>query len=1087
MNSPIEEEQLNYRDLSCSPGTNIFVSYYALYSPSPVSVTDALQQDPKTLPSIAEVSSSREAGISVLEVRMTIKALVSPRSVEVNQDTSDIPLAINRVVVEQVHIERMAVVRPASLQPVARSLKFPSNPVDMATPTTLDLSFGARELSFNIATTVVDIPESSEIGASTSQIIPQSTPKDVISKHDTGNPLIFSSRSSGGGKKSSLFNCYLERTLVGVGKAAAKLAKASAFAFLHRGVKSLSEKVTTNMHDGPRRKTTSTSTSTSYFSSSLLVPPPRDCTTPSKAGMERNRGDYHRYNNPEPYRSSRTPHPPPPSRSSSSSDSRPPPFSNHHHHHHSRYSNNSRSSGFSDGLPPFNDSQNQPLGGGAGFRPTGGGYGGPGGQMGSVSGHKRGASGFPVSDRGGSPDKIDGGNFAKLFIGSVPRTATEEDIRPFFEEHGNVIEVALIKDKRTGQQQGCCFVKYATTEEADRAIRALHNQITLRGGSGPIQVRYADGERERLGNFASAVEYKLFVGSMNRQATEMEVEEIFSPYGCVEDVYIMRDDLKQSRGCGFVKFSRREMAEAAINALNGTYVMRGCDQPLTVRFADPKRPRAGESRFGPAFGGPGLGPLSQAPSGVRPMSNLGESIGEFNPSNAWDPMSPQNMGPSSKISNHSFGGHLAARDVGAISSSAVGSLGALGGPRNGSLPDLPVTPSSTPQQSFNPSIAQIPSFSSKISPLQKPLESPQDMPSSLQLHPLRTYASFSQAQTSQPSIQQLGQLQFPLSVGQHSFSQALPSQQLFGLSRQSSVSQPLVQQSASAAGLQTPLSLQHQGVTATTAVATSNQQQLPAGSIQQPLPKPMQQSPSQLPQVLAQHQTQVLQSSFQSSQQAFSHLQQQLNLMQPNIQSLSLQQTSQAGKPQSPWTGITAQTAISSQATAPSVIVPSAMSAAPATTLGALALPTLTCHWTEHTSPEGYKYYYNSVTTESKWEKPEELTLFEQQQQQQKLYQQKLAVPQPQSESHTQIQSAQHISQTQQVEPQLRQQQLIQLQQQSLSSSYGRSGVTGEPNVREVGYAQLQATNSSLIDTARFQQGLQSAQEWMWKNKPAGT
>lgn len=28
---------------------------------------------------------------------------------------------------------------------------------------------------------------------------------------------------------------------------------------------------------------------------------------------------------------------------------------------------------------------------------------------------------------------------------------------------------------------GCCFIKYATLEEADRAIRALHNQHTLPG------------------------------------------------------------------------------------------------------------------------------------------------------------------------------------------------------------------------------------------------------------------------------------------------------------------------------------------------------------------------------------------------------------------------------------------------------------------------------------------------------------------------------------------------------------------------------------------------------------------------------
>jgi len=28
--------------------------------------------------------------------------------------------------------------------------------------------------------------------------------------------------------------------------------------------------------------------------------------------------------------------------------------------------------------------------------------------------------------------------------------------------------------------------------------------------------------------------------------------------------------------------------------------------------------------------------------------------------------------------------------------------------------------------------------------------------------------------------------------------------------------------------------------------------------------------------------------------------------------------------------------------------------------------PQLTCDWSEHTSPEGYKYYYNSTSGESK-------------------------------------------------------------------------------------------------------------------------
>ncbi|CAK9145681.1 unnamed protein product [Ilex paraguariensis] len=95
-------------------------------------------------------------------------------------------------------------------------------------------------------------------------------------------------------------------------------------------------------------------------------------------------------------------------------------------------------------------------GDGVGFRSMGG-VGDGGGaegfssyhQMPPLSGQKRGY-------RGGSPDRLEGGSFAKLFVGSVPRTATEEDIRPLFEEQGHVLEVALIKDKRTGQQQGVC-------------------------------------------------------------------------------------------------------------------------------------------------------------------------------------------------------------------------------------------------------------------------------------------------------------------------------------------------------------------------------------------------------------------------------------------------------------------------------------------------------------------------------------------------------------------------------------------------------------------------------------------------------
>lgn len=247
-------------------------------------------------------------------------------------------------------------------------------------------------------------------------------------------------------------------------------------------------------------------------------------------------------------------------------------------------------------------------------------------------GHKRDSSGFL---HGSSPrplDPPDLSNLPKLFVGSVPRNITEDQVQRLFSEYGNVLEVAILRDKRTGLQQGCCFIKYATVEEAERAIRALHNQKTLLGGSAPLQVKFANGDRDRQG----LTEHKLFVGSLNKRASEKDIEEIFLPYGRVDDVYIMRDEFKQSRGCAFVKFPTKDMAVAAISALNGIYRMPGCDQPIIVRFADPKRQRSGETS---GIGGPGFGGLNFSPhfnqGGTGPRAASGPAIGAQSPPFGW--------------------------------------------------------------------------------------------------------------------------------------------------------------------------------------------------------------------------------------------------------------------------------------------------------------------------------------------------------------------------------------------------------------------------------------------------------------------
>ncbi|TVU02926.1 hypothetical protein EJB05_51554 [Eragrostis curvula] len=624
-------------------------------------------------------------------------------------------------------------------------------------------------------------------------------------------------------------------------------------------------------------------------------------------------------------------------------------------------------------------------GGGGRFHPYrgssdysgGGGGGGVGGGGGGWDGGYRGGGddfgeprnryggGGRGGGRGGFSDNDSKSSHVKLFVGSVPRTAVEDDVRPLFEEHGDVIEVALIKDRKTGEQQGCCFVKYATSEEAERAIRALHNQYTLPGAMGPIQVRYADGERERHG----AIEHKLFVASLNRQATPKEIEEIFAPYGHVEDVYIMRDGMRQSRGCGFVKFSSRESAVAAMNALNGTYIMRGCEQPLVIRFADPKRPRPGESRGGPAFGGPGFSPRSDAALVIRPTANLDEPRGRHMPPDSWRPSSPRSMVPNQY---NNFGSdNTVALNGGTVTSSADNA--AFRPPMfagNGSLQSQTAVPTSSHMGINTPMVQGHHLAGQQIPSLQKPPGPPQNFSVQMQ--------NAQQGQPMQGTIPHIGQLQVPPSTGP-SFGQNMPPLQLPG---QPPVSQPLMQQNSSL-GIQAPSSVQSNPMQ-----TVPGQQQLPTSVASQML---QQQIPSQAPQLLLQQQA-ALQSSYQSSQQAIFQLQQQLQLMQQQS-NLNQQHPGQVPNQQS---GQPVQS--SNNPGAPGAIIQTNINAIPQQVNSPAV--SLSCNWTEHTSPEGFKYYYNSITRESKWEKPEEYVLYEQQQQKMLLlqqHQQKIAVQQLQS------------------------------------------------------------------------------------------
>ena len=61
----------------------------------------------------------------------------------------------------------------------------------------------------------------------------------------------------------------------------------------------------------------------------------------------------------------------------------------------------------------------------------------------------------------------------KLYVGNLPYTTTEEDLRKFFAEAGSVESAAIITDKISGRSKGFGFVEMSSEEEAKKAIESF--------------------------------------------------------------------------------------------------------------------------------------------------------------------------------------------------------------------------------------------------------------------------------------------------------------------------------------------------------------------------------------------------------------------------------------------------------------------------------------------------------------------------------------------------------------------------------------------------------------------------------------
>ncbi|XP_048003519.1 RNA-binding protein 45-like isoform X2 [Leguminivora glycinivorella] len=165
--------------------------------------------------------------------------------------------------------------------------------------------------------------------------------------------------------------------------------------------------------------------------------------------------------------------------------------------------------------------------------------------------------------------------YSRVFV--VCGKLNEDDLRPLFEKHGDIEDLYIPRDRNTGQSKGVAYVKYYKTSNAAAAIEDLHLKKVDKH-SKPLKVMVANQKHDT--DSASEDKYKRLFIKIPRQASESDIKDHFSEFGCVEHVKMPKDrSTQESKGIAYVQY------KSFLEAAKG---YEGCDRKYRAIFAIPK-------------------------------------------------------------------------------------------------------------------------------------------------------------------------------------------------------------------------------------------------------------------------------------------------------------------------------------------------------------------------------------------------------------------------------------------------------------------------------------------------------------------
>ncbi|KAF4121048.1 RNA-binding protein Musashi [Geosmithia morbida] len=179
----------------------------------------------------------------------------------------------------------------------------------------------------------------------------------------------------------------------------------------------------------------------------------------------------------------------------------------------------------------------------------------------------------PTPPQYGSVHKASAKDDGKMFIGGLNWETTDQSLRDYFSQFGEVVECTVMRDSATGRSRGFGFLTFKDAKTVNIVM---------------VKEHYLDGKiidpKRAIPRDEQEKTSKIFVGGVSQETTDQEFRDYFAQFGRVVDATLMMDkDTGRPRGFGFVTFESESGVDACIDV---PLEIHG--KPVEVKKAQPR-------------------------------------------------------------------------------------------------------------------------------------------------------------------------------------------------------------------------------------------------------------------------------------------------------------------------------------------------------------------------------------------------------------------------------------------------------------------------------------------------------------------